>query len=237
MGFLAPALPFIGSALGGLFGGGKPGRDNTEKEILKRQLGLTDMQIDMLGKLGGFAGGLEPTAMGNLAGINPWFPMTTTGIENAERRGNLGEDFLGQAKGAFTPAMDYWSGILRGGPDAMLALSPEIKQAQQAFQQAKTQTSQFAPMGGGRANVLAQLPQQQAGAITDIFSRARPAAAAGLSNLGAQAGGLGSALTGQNAALTASLAGTTAGLTGDLIRNIIGAYSGGAAGAGGGLQT
>lgn len=148
MPFLAPALPFIGKAipaiggmLGGLFGGGKPKRDDVEQELLKRQLGLSDFALESL-------------------------------------------------KGA----KDYWGGILKGGPDAALALSPEIRATSRNYDNQRTSIGMFGPLGGGRASLMTRLPMERMAAISDIYSRARPAAASGLTSAAGAASGMQSAL-------------------------------------------
>lgn len=237
MGFIAPALPFIGGLAGSLFGGGKPKRDDSEKAIFGRQSRLADLGIQGLERLFGFADSLNPYAMAGLTQIGDWYPMTTQGIANAEKRGLMGDEFLGQAKSAFTPALDYYTKILAGGPQAMEALSPEIQQANSGFTAAKNQISQFGPSGGGRSAALNALPLQRSAAISNIFSTARPQAAAGLNALGSSAGGLGSALAGQNASLTGSLAGNLTGLSSGLTSDILRSYSSGGAAGAGGLQS
>lgn len=233
---LAPALPAIGGTIAGWLGGGKPGRDDTEKQLFQRQLGLTDAQMKMLQGLQDYTGQIQPWATSGLTQTGDWYPYATSGFQFAEEMGNKGAGFLDQASQAFTPSMDYFTKVLSGGPEMMMALSPELRATSDAFNQAKQQVSQFAPMGGGRANALTQLPFQQGAAVSDIISRVRPQAAAGLSNIGAQAGGLGTALTGQRAGLTSSLASDMTNLTSNLVRDVGSNYAQGASGAGKTLQ-
>jgi hypothetical protein len=119
---------------------------------------------------------------------------------------------------AMQGAGDYWSKILKGGPDATLALSPEIRNIHGMFGNLLKQAGQFGPMGGGRANLMAQAPYQEAGKLSDLFATARPAAASGLAGLG------GSALSGAG--------GLQGILNGQLARTQAGAQNGGMLGSG-----
>ncbi len=82
-------------------------------------------------------------------------------------------------------AVDYYSKILSGNKAAMMdAASPEIQNVNANFNQAQRQAGQYAPMGGGRANLMSQLPLQRAAAIGNIFQNVRPQAAQQLGALG-----------------------------------------------------
>jgi len=153
------------------------------------------------GMLGGLFGGGKPK-------LSPF--------EQAMQQNQLNLSNLGM--NAMSGASDYWSKILKGGPDATLALSPEIRGINGMFNGVRQQAGQFGPMGGGRANLLAQLPYQQAGKLSDLFATARPAAASGLAGLG------GSALSGAG--------GLQGILNGQLARTQAGAQNGGMLGGG-----
>lgn len=105
--------------------------------------------------------------------------------------------FLGNSDTNFKAPTSYYSSILSGNPASVAgALSPEISQLQSAYQQNKQQVDQFAPMGGGRASFMAQLPFQRASAVTNLISGARQDAAKGLTGIAGTQGALGSSLLG-----------------------------------------
>lgn len=87
---------------------------------------------------------------------------------------------------------DYYSKILSGNPAAIAqAMAPTINATNSAYKQQQQQVDQFAPMGGGRASQMAQLPFQKAGAISNIIAGAQPGAASALGTLGTQEQSLG----------------------------------------------
>lgn len=116
---------------------------------------------------------------------------------NAANAGTTGMGFLGSSQQAFQAPTSYYSSILSGNPaDVAGALSPQISQLNAGFAQGRNQVDQFAPMGGGRSSVMANLPFQKASAITNLISQARQAAAQGLTGIGTAEGGLGGNLLG-----------------------------------------
>jgi len=109
--------------------------------------------------------------------------------------GTQGASALSQGVGGAGTAMDYWSKILSGNPSAIMSvMSPEVQAAQAQYKGAQTQANMFAPRGGGRSSMMAQLPMQQAGTIGNIIAQARPAAAGNLAQTGLGMGGLGANL-------------------------------------------
>jgi len=105
--------------------------------------------------------------------------------------------FLGNSDTNFKAPTSYYSSILSGNPASVAgALSPEISQLQSAYQQNRQAVDQFAPMGGGRASFMAQLPFQRASAVTNLISGARQNAAQGLTGIAGTQGALGSSLLG-----------------------------------------
>jgi hypothetical protein len=116
---------------------------------------------------------------------------------NAQNASNTGMAYLGNSATNFQAPTSYYASILSGNPSSVAgALSPEINQLGSAYQQQKQQVDQFAPMGGGRAALSAQLPYQQAGAITNMISQARQNAASGLTGIAGTEGALGQGLLG-----------------------------------------
>jgi hypothetical protein len=112
-------------------------------------------------------------------------------------------DFLGQARGTFDraetalqPALKYATGLLKGGPAAMEAIAPEVGATQAGYESARTNLSQFAPRGGGRASTIGELPMMQQRDITNILSLARREGAKLAPELVAQLGQIGAGRTG-----------------------------------------
>ena len=164
----------------------------------------------------GFLAPALPAIGGMLGGLFGGGKPKLSPFEQAMQQNQLDLSRLGMD--SMRGAGDYWSRILKGGPDATLALSPEIRGIHGMFSGIRNQAGNFGPMGGGRANILAQLPYQEAGKLSDLFATARPAAASGLAGLG------GSALSGAG-----SLQGI---LGGELERSKMGAQQGGLLGGG-----
>lgn len=118
----------------------------------------------------------------------------------AQNASNTGMGYLTNSATNFQAPTSYYSSILSGNPaDVAGALSPQISQLNSAYAGARAQNDQFAPMGGGRAEMAANLPYQKAGAITNLISGARQNAAQGLTNIAGTQGSLGSSLLGTSA--------------------------------------
>lgn len=127
--------------------------------------------------------------------------LLKTSQDAAQRGGTL----LDTSTGALNPALNYWTNILSGNRNAATyAMQPEINTANQQFANARNQVSTYAPMGGGRSAIMAQLPFQQSSLISNIITQARPQAAQNLAQTGLGIGNLGSQLYG-----TASNAGNS----------------------------
>ncbi len=142
--------------------------------------------------LGAVAGPLAGALGGLFGGGAP--QLTNAGNASQERQFDLADTQLGLAHNgaaAFQSPLDYWSSILKGGPQAMQALSPQIQQIQSSSQQAQRGLDQFGPRGGGRAQQLAQLPFQRQGQISNLYSNAMPQAAQQLGGLAGNMTGLG----------------------------------------------
>lgn len=137
-----------------------------------------------------------------------------------------GETFLNQASNALNPAADYYGNILSGNRASMMdAAAPEIQNINANYNQAQRQAGMFAPMGGGRANLLAQLPLQRAGAVGTLFQTIRPQAAQGLINVGNARG----ALAGITGNMASSMGNIGAGLSTSTLANLLNFGQGGTA--------
>ncbi len=113
----------------------------------------------------------------------------------AQNASNTGMGYLTNSANNFEAPTSYYSSILSGNPASVAgALSPEISQLNSGFQQGRQQVDQFAPMGGGRSALMAQLPFQKASALTNLISGARQNAATGLTGIAGTEGALGSGL-------------------------------------------
>lgn len=109
--------------------------------------------------------------------------------------GTSGTSALNTGIGGTGTAMDYWTKILSGNPAAIMSvMSPEVQAAIAQYKGAQTQADTFAPRGGGRSSLMAQLPFQRAGTVSNIISQARPMAATNLAQTGLGMGGLGANL-------------------------------------------
>ncbi len=85
-----------------------------------------------------------------------------------------------RAEGAVGPSLDYYASVLKGGAATMEAIAPEVGALQAGAQQTRAAAGQFAPRGGGRAGLLANLPFQVQQGTTNLLSQARREAAAAL---------------------------------------------------------
>lgn len=136
--------------------------------------------------------------LGNLFGAGPNSTQkaaNTQLLNTSQNASNTGMGFLSNASTAFQAPTSYYSSILSGNPaDVSGALAPQISQLNAGYAQGRNQVDQFAPMGGGRSSVMANLPFQKASAITNLISQARQAAAQGLTGIAGTEGGLGTNL-------------------------------------------
>ncbi len=109
--------------------------------------------------------------------------------------GVAGQGLLQQGTDQVKQALGYWGPILSGNRAEMTAaLAPEINTINSGYDQQKSQLDQFAPRGGGRANLMQQLPFQQTRDISTLFSNLRPQAAQQVAGIGESQQGLGSNL-------------------------------------------
>ncbi len=114
---------------------------------------------------------------------------------------NNSQGYINTGTGGVNQAMGYWGDILSGNKAAMAgALSPEIQASNAQFQNQRNAVNTFAPMGGGRASMMGQLPFQQAQTNANIIASLRPQAAQqmGMLGMGQQNFGMGQQGVGGN---------------------------------------
>lgn len=99
--------------------------------------------------------------------------------------GTAGQNLLTQGTGQVGQALSYWGPILSGNRAEMsAALAPEINTINSGYNQQRQQLDTFAPRGGGRANLMQQLPFNQTRDISTLFSGLRPQAANAVAGIG-----------------------------------------------------
>ena len=198
----AALIPVAGGIIGSLFGrksnaiNGTTAAQTQGANILNQQAGLQNQAGTQ---------GLDFSKQTGQAGMNL--------LGNAQTDFGNANNYLTQASNTLNQPASYYSNILSGNRAAMMdAASPEIQNINANFNQAQRQAGQFAPMGGGRANLLAQLPLQRAGAVGNLFQTIRPLAAQGLLGVGnaqANLGGLQGNIAGQQGNIGAGLSTST----------------------------
>lgn len=148
--------------------------------------------------VGGLLGGLLGRSSGakksaeEKTGINQLIGAGDTGFKTAEGLQPYATNFLQKGTDTFAPSVDYWSRILSGDRgEIMNAVGPEVGRIAAGYQSAARQVGQFAPMGGGRSTLLAELPFQQNRDISSLIAGLRPQAAEKLSGIAAQLANLG----------------------------------------------
>lgn len=101
---------------------------------------------------------------------------------------------------------DYWRTLLEGDRSELMGLlGPEISRISDQYDAAKRSITEFAPRGGGKANLLAQLPTMKARDVGQFMLEARPRAAEALERIGTTQTGLGGQLLGQAGQTEASI--------------------------------
>lgn len=112
-------------------------------------------------------------------------------------------DLLGKYSNIALPGLksstDYWTSILKGGPQAQAAVAPY---AQQINANAATTTQNIEnnlPAGGEKNLALARVPAQTAGQVASLYAGMQPAAAGALGGLSTGIAGAGNASGGVSA--------------------------------------
>lgn len=110
----------------------------------------------------------------------------------AERSYGTGARAVGRAEEAWEPALGFFKALLYGDQEAMnQAIGPARSRIISQYDAARKQVAEFAPRGGGRSELLAELPFREAGEIGRLTQEARAGAAKDLTGLGALYGQLG----------------------------------------------
>jgi hypothetical protein len=124
-------------------------------------------------------------------------PDQTAARQAAQSQADIGKELVGFSKqiwGESAPYRkqtgDFWSSIIKGGPEGARAVAPQINQATQQFSLARKATKDLPP-GGLRDISLRNLDIAEAGAKTGIYSGGVNEALTRLANqanMGTQAG-------------------------------------------------
>jgi len=148
--------------------------------------------------IGGVLGGLLGRSSGKAktaeekTGINQLIGAGDIGFQQAEGLQPYAQNFLQQGSQTFQPSIDYWTRILSGDRSEITgAVAPEIGRISSGYDQAAKTAGQFAPSGGGRSQLMAELPFRKAQDISTLISGLRPQAAQQLSGIAAQLSQLG----------------------------------------------
>jgi hypothetical protein len=139
----------------------------------------------------------------------------------------LATSLSANAAPALKASQDYYSAILKGGPEAYAAVSPAVDFTKQQFQNAGRQLRQTGPAGGAQVAGATQLASTEAQTISNLYQNNISSALAGLT-------GLGESETG--AALNASQGQTgVASQLGTLAAQQLSAWTSGISGLAGGI--
>lgn len=117
-----------------------------------------------------------------------------TQAKSGQEKSATGQQILGggmqgldQSNHDLQPVVDYFTKLLGGNRDEVSsAISPEIDQISNQYDQIRKMTSETAARGGGKASAAVTNPYQQIQLISQLMNRARSGAAAGLTNATAQ---------------------------------------------------
>jgi hypothetical protein len=148
-----------------------------------------------------FAGQNDPTAATNMNGGQAVAPgqlayqgVTPGSGQNSLEQylrsltnygGQQSQGLMNSGTQGVNQSMGYWGDILSGNKAQIAqALSPELQASNKQYQGARSAVNTFAPMGGGRASLMANIPFQQANTNAGIIASLRPQAAQQLGTLG-----------------------------------------------------
>jgi len=149
---------------------------------------------------------LRPAETGRLwTGGKDWSTASMTELGKIAERGfGAGTRAVGRAEEAWEPALGFLKALLYGDQEAVSqAIGPARSRIISQYDAARKQIAEFAPRGGGRSELLAELPFRQAGEIGRLTQEARTEAAKELTDLGS----LYAQLSGQQLGLAESATG------------------------------
>lgn len=89
--------------------------------------------------------------------------------EAATRYSNLATSLIGEAGPARNQVSDYYSNIIKGGPQAYAAAAPQIAFTKTQFGNAQKQLAETAPAGGAFMAGSRQLAEQKAQSVSDVY--------------------------------------------------------------------
>lgn len=123
----------------------------------------------------------------------------------ADRYSKMAEQFLTESTPQRNLVGNYYSGIIKGGPEAHRVAAPEVAYMKKQFASARDGVRDYMPAGGQKTRAYRDLAVQQPGAISGVFQKKIEDALARLSNLatGSSQGALSAnqGLSGSGAAL------------------------------------
>ncbi len=105
----------------------------------------------------------------------------------ADRYSKLAAEQYAAAKPAQELSQNYYTGIVKGGPEAYRVAAPEVNFMKKQFQNANSTLRDSMPAGGQKNRAYRDLALSQPGAISGVFQRKIEGALAQLASLG-QAG-------------------------------------------------
>jgi len=130
----------------------------------------------------------------------------------SDQQAKFGKQDRKQFRNALDPVSQFFQQILGGDRTAISSvLGPEVEATGKQFDAVSKAISQFAPRGGGRNTALAGAEFEKAAKISDLYAKARPAAAQGLETV---AGLYGSQATSEGATAMGGLSTALSGLLG-----------------------
>jgi len=121
--------------------------------------------------------------------FNPQVDTSTTAGLSAEML-DLAKSQYGDMSKLFAPAINYYTGMAAGGPQAVEAAAPDLATLAGNMKQAR-ESAMLGPRGVGMDTSLAMLPGQAAGAAAGMIAAGRQSAFPALTQMGQFYGQLG----------------------------------------------
>lgn len=139
---------------------------------------------------------LRPPQSANLSQGLGGRPLDESAMLKLGRVGSSAYDFgvrsAGRSEEALDPSLSFFKALLYGDPEAVnQAIGPARSRVISQYDAARRQVAEFAPRGGGRNEMFAELPFREAGEIGRLTQEARTGAAKELTSIGSLYGQLG----------------------------------------------